>query len=184
VEKAVTIETVIKPAVELRDLARLASEIASRPDLSELLPATPGVRTWTSLDTPNGWDAWLIAWPEGSDTGWHDHQGSAGVFAVAQGSLTEFSVSGSRLAIASSAGSTALPGDIAANSGDVRTQRIDAGTPRTFGPKHIHHVVNEHPLTAYSVHVYAPRLRGMSRYQWEDDALVLTALEVAGTWQG
>jgi hypothetical protein len=168
-------------AVELGSLARLASEIASRPGLPELLPATPGVRTWTSLETPNGWDAWLIAWPEGTDTGWHDHQGSAGVFAVARGSLTEFSVSNDRLAIASS---VPLPGDIAARSIDLRTRRIDAGVSRSFGPKHIHHVVNEHPVTAYSVHVYAPALRGMSRYQWQDDVLVLTALEVAGTWQG
>jgi hypothetical protein len=78
----------------------------------------------------------------------------------------------------------AVPGDNAANTSDVRTRRIDAGSSRTFGRRHIHHVVNEHPTTAYSVHVYAPALRGMSRYRWQDDALVLTALEAAGTWQG
>jgi hypothetical protein len=161
-------------------LVRLASTLASRPDLAQLLPATPGTRTWTSVDTAGGFDAWLIAWPEGTDTGWHDHQGSAGVFAVAAGTLTEFSVPGGRPA----AIDVATPGHVAASWIDVRTRRYSAGQSRTFGSRHIHHVVNEGTSTVYSVHVYAPSLRGMSRYEWQDDGLVLTGEEAAGTWQG
>jgi hypothetical protein len=120
-------------------------------------------------------DAWLIGWPAGSNTGWHDHQGSAGVMYVARGTLTELS----------------LPGGI--TSTDVRTRRIDATRGRTlganpatqaraFGRNHIHHVVNEYDEPAYSIHVYAPRLRGMTRYAWDDEQLVKTGSELAGRW--
>jgi hypothetical protein len=177
-ENIVTIDI----AVDFHALVRLASDIARWPGLTNLLPATPGKRTWTSLETPVGWDAWLIAWPEGTDTGWHDHQGSAGVFAVAQGKLTEFSVAASKVAAPTNI--NAEPGHIVAKGDDIRTRRILSGEARSFGPQHIHQVVNESARTAYSVHVYAPTLRGMSRYEWSDDALVLTGLEAAGTWQG
>ena len=115
--------------------------------------------------------AWLIAWPEGTGTGWHDHQGSAGVFRVVSGVLTEFSFAGA----ASSA-------PLAASVHDVRTRRFDAGQARAFGPNHLHHMVNEYPRTAYSVHVYAPGLRGMTRYEWDDDTLVVTGVDTAGQW--
>jgi hypothetical protein len=164
--------------LEFSALIRLAGDIALRPGLSDLLPATPGVRTWISLEVPEGVDAWLIAWPEGTDTGWHDDQGSAGVFAVADGALTEFSIANTRL------GHAVVPGDIAAGWPDIRSRRIIAGDTRRFGSQHIHHVVNETSRTAYSAHVYAPRLRGMSNNEWRDDDLVLTDLAAAGTWQG
>jgi hypothetical protein len=32
------------------------------------------------------------------------------------------------------------------------------------------------------VHVYAPRLRAMTKYRWEDDTLVRTDTESAGVW--
>jgi hypothetical protein len=172
----VTTET----AVNFGALVRLAADVAHHRGLAELLPATPGRRTWTALETPLGWDAWLIAWPEGTDTGWHDHQGSAGVFTVAEGTLTEFSMG----ATGDSANTPAIAGDVVGNWRDVRTRYISAGESRTFGPKHIHHVVNETGRIAYSVHVYAPVLRGMTRYKWRDDDLLLTDIEAAGSWQG
>jgi hypothetical protein len=143
-------------------MLRWAAAVSARTDLADLVPVHE--RSWIPLPTAHNWDAWLIGWPSGSDTGWHDHQGSAGVMYVARGTLTEFS----------------LPGG--ATSSDVRTRRIDATRGRNFGANHIHHVVNEYDEPAYSIHVYAPRLRGMTRYAWQHDLLVTTGSEPAGRW--
>jgi len=156
-------------------MLRWAANFAATADLPGLLPVTDE-RSWIPLANPAGWDAWLIAWPAGSDTGWHDHQGAAGVFYVARGVLTEFSLAGGRSAatLASGGASAAVP---IASWTDVRTRRAEAGRGRALGTNHVHHVVNEYDQPAYSVHAYSPRLYGMTRYTWRDDALVLAGLE-------
>ncbi|MDQ1496016.1 MAG: hypothetical protein QOG69_2499 [Actinomycetota bacterium] len=153
-------------------LLRWAATIAAAPDLTEWLAPGATERSWIPLATPSDWDAWLIVWPAGSATGWHDHQGAAGVFYVARGRLTEFSL----------AGGPSAGGSTAGNWTDVRTRRVPPGRGRVFGANHVHHVVNEYDEPAYSVHVYAPRLRGMTRYGWQDDALVTLGSEPAGNW--
>src|SRR5450755_2911061 len=111
-------------------MLRWAGAFAATADLAELLPI--GItRSWISLPNPAGWDAWLIAWPAGSDTGWHDHQGAAGVFYVAQGVLTEFSLAGGRsAATASRDGKPARTAAPIATWSDVRTRRVEAGRGR------------------------------------------------------
>ena len=158
-------------------MLRWAAAFAATADLPVLLPVTTA-RSWIPLPNPAGWDAWLIAWPAGSDTGWHDHQGAAGVFYVARGVLTEFSLAGGRSAAAvSSVNELVLATTPVANWTDVRTRRVEAGRGRGLGTNHVHHVVNEYDQPAYSVHAYSPRLYGMTRYTWRDDTLVLAGLE-------
>jgi Cysteine dioxygenase type I len=154
-------------------MLRWAATFAATADLPALLPVTDE-RSWIPLSNPAGWDAWLIAWPASSDTGWHDHQGAAGVFYVARGVLTEFSLAGGRSAAAVGAASAAVP---IASWTDVRTRRVEAGRGRGLGTNHVHHVVNEYDQPAYSVHAYSPRLYGMTRYTWRDDVLVLAGTE-------
>jgi Cysteine dioxygenase type I len=158
-------------------MLRWAASFAATADLSELLPVTDE-RSWIPLANPAGWDAWLIAWPAGSDTGWHDHQGAAGVFYVARGVLTEFSLAGggSAAAISGDGEPVAVAAPIASWT-DVRTRRVEAGRGRGLGTNHVHHVVNEYDRPAYSVHAYAPRLYGMTRYTWREDTLVVAGLE-------
>ncbi len=161
-----------------RAMLRWAASFAATANLSELLPVSTTERTWIPVANPAGWDAWLIAWPAGSDTGWHDHQGAAGVFYVARGVLTEFSLAGGRSAAAVSG--TGQPVGAAApiaNWSDVRTRRVEAGRGRGLGTNHVHHVVNEYDQPAYSVHAYSPRLYGMTRYTWRDDTLILDGRE-------
>jgi cysteine dioxygenase type I len=158
-------------------MLRWAAAFAAAADLPGLLPVGTE-RSWVPLSNPAGWDAWLIAWPAGSDTGWHDHQGAAGVFYVARGVLTEFSLAGGRSA--ATAGLDGQPVRTAApiaTWSDVRTRRVEAGRGRGLATNHVHHVVNEYDLPAYSVHAYSPRLYGMTRYAWRDDVLVLAGLE-------
>jgi hypothetical protein len=173
---AVRPETVPGPSGTPAAMLRWAAAFAAAADLAELLPVT-NERSWIPLSNPAGWDAWLIAWPAGSDTGWHDHQGAAGVFYVARGVLTEFSLAGGRSAAVSGAGEPIAVSAPIANWTDVRTRRVEAGRGRGLGTNHVHHVVNEYEQPAYSVHAYSPRLYGMTRYAWRDDTLVLAGLE-------
>lgn len=69
-------------AAELLDFAlRTAADAA----IVASLPLDPEGRTWIRLDGPGGSEAWLIGWPPGTGTGWHDHAESRGAFATARG---------------------------------------------------------------------------------------------------
>jgi hypothetical protein len=165
--------TIHDVSADFGQLLRWAAEAAATPGLLDRLTVTSHERSWIALHTPTDWDAWLVAWPGGSDTGWHDHQGAAGVLFVVQGRLTEFSLAG---------GPSLFSDDAVGGWSDVRTRRVDTGRGRAFGTNHVHHVVNEYEEIAYSVHVYSPKLRGMTRYAWQDDALLVTGTEPAGSW--
>ncbi|BBH16577.1 hypothetical protein Back2_08640 [Nocardioides baekrokdamisoli] len=94
-------------------------------------------------------DVWLIAWPTSLNTELHDHGGSAGVFTVVEGTLTEDVWNGDRL--------------------ESRTLR--AGETSRFGPAYVHDVRNDRPQQAVSVHVYSPPLSQMNYYDVEDGEL-------------
>src|SRR3954454_4523947 len=104
---------------------RLARRLAAVPGLLEQLPLTGLDRRWLKLPTDAGWDAWLIGWPPGARTGWHDHQGSAGAFVLVQGRLTEWSVP-SADRTSRSRGAAA----VSASADDVRVRRFAAGAGR------------------------------------------------------
>ena len=55
-----------------------------------------------------------------------------------------------------------------------------AGRVRSFGPRHVHEVVNETAAPAVSIHAYSPPLAGMRRYELTGRGLVLAAVETAG----
>lgn len=152
--------------MSVRHFLNAAKRLAAEPGLSDRLPAEPGERSWLKLSGPEGWDSWLIAWPSGTGTPWHDHQGSSGAFFVVSGSLTEFSLPRNH-------GSVPVADDL------VRLA-LTAGHGRSFHERHIHQVYNDQPTTAYSAHVYSPRLTGMSRYEWVGGQLALAEVELAG----
>ena len=47
-------------------------------------------RTWVRVEHGEDADIWLITWPAGSSTGWHDHGSASGAFVVLEGQLTEY----------------------------------------------------------------------------------------------
>ncbi len=47
----------------------------------------------------------------------------------------------------------------------LSTEVLPAGSHRTFGPGHVHDIVNHSDSDAVSVHVYGPRLSIMGRYR-------------------
>ena len=71
-------------------LRAITTALAARRDLwADLVVRDPDVRWYLPLHRSNSCDVWLLAWERGQDTDWHDHGGSSGSFAVAEGSLTE-----------------------------------------------------------------------------------------------
>ena len=129
-------------AVPLAELRRTARSYALNPNLSALLPESGG-RTWARLAGDARLDVWLISWPEGTGTGWHDHGEASGAFAVASGVVLEQT--------------WAL--------GAVQHRTLTEGDARAFGRDHVHNVVGAGPGRALTVHAYAPGLVTMGQFE-------------------
>lgn len=139
----------------LADLVRLA---ASTGEWAGLVRYSEGERWYQRLERGENHEVWLLSWLPGQRTGFHDHCGSSGAFTVVQGELREWTPAAGRPA------STAFR----------------AGRARSFGPRHVHEVVNESAAPAVSIHAYSPPLAGMRRYELTRSGLVLAAVETAG----
>ena len=96
----------------------------------------PSGRRWYQLAETHHLQLWVIEWPAGAGTGFHDHGGSRGAFTVVRGWLTERQVV----------------------DGDLHTRVLPQGEGRTFGASHLHDVRNDTEEIALSVHAYSPRL--------------------------
>jgi mannose-6-phosphate isomerase-like protein (cupin superfamily) len=114
-------------------------------------------RSWQRVGQADGADLWLITWPPGASTGWHDHGAASGAFVVLHGSLTEYVWTGVATA------TTLAP-----------------HTVREFGGRHIHDVVNTGDVPAVSLHAYAPSLAAMTRYEVVRGRLQVTGVEQRG----
>ncbi|MCD0484689.1 cysteine dioxygenase [Streptacidiphilus sp. ASG 303] len=159
----------------LAELLDFAHRTAADPAVLARLPLRPEERTWIALEGPGGSEAWVIGWPPGSGTGWHDHGGSRGAFATAAGRLTEQSLAAE------------LPTEgwrtLELMEGVDRERDLPAGRGRAFGPHHVHQVVNTSPEGhAVSVHVYHPPLPLLRRYSRDGQVLRLEAVEEPGEW--
>lgn len=126
-------------------LALAAREEMWRPAVRFDPDARVHTRIWTGADA----EAWLLTWLPGQSTPVHDHGGSAGALLVLAGTLSEW---------------TPWAGDRVTGRGG-RTATHLAGELREFGPEHVHEVDNRGRIPAVSLHVYAPRLRSMTRYE-------------------
>jgi hypothetical protein len=82
------------------------------------------------------------AWECGQETDWHDHGGSSGSFAAAEGCLVEQyrAASGRRLS----------------------RRQVAAGRAVAFGPGHVHNVAHGGSGSATSIHAYSPPLLAMT----------------------
>ncbi|GHC52811.1 cysteine dioxygenase [Streptomyces cinnamoneus] len=157
------------------DLLGFVRRTAADATLVSSLPLDPEGRTWIRLDGPGGSEAWLISWPPGAGTGWHDHGGSHGAFATAAGSLTEQSLA----AQLPTEGWTLL--ELA--DGVDRERQLTEGSGRAFGPHHVHQVFNASSQQhAISVHAYYPPLPMMRRYSRSGPVLRLEQVELPEEW--
>jgi len=133
-------------------LRSITTELAARRDLwADLVVHDPDVRWYLPLHRSNSCDVWLLAWERGQDTDWHDHGGSSGSFAVAEGSLTEV---------------YRVP------SGRLSRRRLRQGRAVAFGPGHLHDVAHGGEASATSIHAYSPPLVAMTYYTATDYGLL------------
>src|ERR1700760_4974113 len=76
--------------LEPDELAALVDEIAAEPEQwSELVGFDNEQRVFVSLHRDDFVDVWLLFFTTLNDTGWHDHDISAGAVPVVDGSLAE-----------------------------------------------------------------------------------------------
>ncbi|WP_153812974.1 cysteine dioxygenase [Streptomyces sp. SUK 48] len=158
------------------DLLTFVRRTAADTGLLASLPLDPEGRTWVRLEGPGGSEAWLIGWPPGTGTGWHDHAESVGAFLTASGELKENSLA------------ARLPTDgwktLELTDGVDRERRLPAGRSRVFGHHHVHEVLNESPdRHAISVHAYYPPLPRIRRYSRSGQVLRLEQVERPEDWQ-
>jgi rhodanese-related sulfurtransferase/predicted metal-dependent enzyme (double-stranded beta helix superfamily) len=127
-------------------LRTVTLELAARRELWEdLVVRDPDIRWYLPLHRSSACDVWLLAWERGQDTDWHDHGGSSGSFAVAEGSLAE---------------QYRLP------SGRRLGRRLlQAGSAVAFGPGHVHDVAHGGGGSSTSIHAYSPPLVAMTYYK-------------------
>ena len=139
------------------DLTDWARSLAARPQewLSRVRLSAEG-RWYERLHADDSHEIWLISWLPGQGTGFHDHGGSAGAFAVALGSLEEHDVAGAHT--------------------------VPVGGVRGFGAGFVHDVRNVAAGPAVSVHVYSPPLAVMNRYELTESGFVKRATEDATQW--
>ena len=152
---------VLEPAAALaglpgRDLTQpeleaLVADIAADPDSwRDLVAFDSEERVYVSLHRDSHVDVWLLCWTPENDTGWHDHDVSAGAVAVVEGELVESAL-------------TLVHG--------ARETRVPAGTVFSFAPDHIHRL-NGAVQGSVSVHAYSPPLWRMGQYAVNESGIL------------
>ena len=127
-------------------------ELADRPELwIELVKHDASQRVYEELLSDAHLTAWLICWMDDQDTGFHDHDVSAGAVAVVSGSVRE-----ERLAI----------------GGQPRKRTFAAGDAFHFSAADIHRVRHGGADPAVTLHVYSPPLARMGAYVIGDDGVL------------
>lgn len=125
------------------ELSALVADVATdRERWRDHVLADPVRRHYVELHASEHVSVWLICWMDGHDTGFHDHDGSAGALTVVSGALRE-----ERLRFGVPVG---------------HTLRIGDGI--TFAPSAIHRVSHARGEPAVSLHAYSPPLRSMGSY--------------------
>jgi predicted metal-dependent enzyme (double-stranded beta helix superfamily) len=134
------------------ELQAFVAELADRPELwIQLVKHDSTQRLYEELLSDNHLTAWLICWMDGHDTGFHDHDGSAGAAAVVSGAVRE-----ERLVI----------------DGPPRKRTCAVGDVFHFSPADIHRVRHAGTDPAVTLHVYSPPLERMGAYLVDDDGVL------------
>ena len=129
------------------ELERLVQDLAAQPERwRDLVNHRPDERTYAELHRDEHVAIWLICWMNDHDTGYHDHDLSAGAVAVTQGAVRE-----ERLVL----------------GGAPAARTTKAGEAFTFGPADIHRVSHAGREPAVTIHAYSPPLVRMGSYAVE-----------------
>ena len=131
------------------ELEALVTRLSRRPDLwAHRVRHDPGERVYEELLRDNHVAAWLICWMEDHDTGFHDHDLSAGALSVVSGAVRE-----ERLVL----------------GGEPASRVLAAGQSLTFAASDIHRVSHAGSEPAVTLHAYSPPLWRMGAYEVSPD---------------
>ena len=131
--------------LEQHELVTLVERVVADPaHWKPFVSHRPDARTYEQLHRDDNVGVWLICWMNDHDTGFHDHDLSAGALAVAAGRIRE-----ERLRIGGAPAS--------------RTMR--AGQSLSFTAADIHRVSHAGDEPAVTVHAYSPPLWRMGSYE-------------------
>ena len=131
--------------LEPAELRLLVSGFAARPEYwAHLVRHDPEARTYEQLYRDDHVGVWLICWMRDHDTGYHDHDLSAGAVAVADGRVRE-----DRLAIGR----------------DPVSREHPRGAVFEFRASTIHRVLHAGDRPAVTIHAYSPPLWRMGAYE-------------------
>jgi predicted metal-dependent enzyme (double-stranded beta helix superfamily) len=135
------------------ELQAFVAELAERPELwIDLVKHDASQRLYQQLLSDDHLSAWLICWMDDQDTGFHDHDVSAGAVSVVSGAVLE-----ERLTLA----------------GPPRARVLRAGESFHFCPADIHRVRHAQSDPAVTLHVYSPPLLRMGAYAVQDDGVLV-----------
>jgi predicted metal-dependent enzyme (double-stranded beta helix superfamily) len=149
-----------------RQLGDVVQRVAASPaEWLTRVRLNPAGRWYERIHLDDSHEVWVISWLPGQATGFHDHGGSAGAFAVVWGTLMERRMAGGQVA------------------GQVLAKPVGPGGARAFGPRYIHDVRNAAAAAvAVSVHAYSPPIPQMTRYELTAGGLVKLATEGPAAW--
>jgi predicted metal-dependent enzyme (double-stranded beta helix superfamily) len=126
------------------ELQAFVDQLADRPELwIGYVKHEAEQRVYEELLSDDHVTVWLICWMDDQDTGYHDHDVSAGAVAVVGGSVRE-----ERLRI----------------DGAPRDRTYTVGESFHFSPADIHRVRHAGSDPAVTLHVYSPPLDRMGAY--------------------
>ena len=130
-------------------LTDLVQGLAGRPDLwRHLVSHRPDARTYEQLHRDDHVAVWLICWMNDHDTGFHDHDLSAGALSVVRGRVRE-----ERLVL----------------GGEPTSRELSAGRSLAFAASDIHRVSHAGSEPAVTLHAYSPPLWRMGAYEVSPD---------------
>jgi predicted metal-dependent enzyme (double-stranded beta helix superfamily) len=134
------------------ELEAFVADLADRPELwIDLVAHDTSQRVYRELFSDEHLTAWLICWMDDHDTGFHDHDVSAGAVAVVSGAVRE-----ERLALA----------------GPPVKRTFAASQSFHFCAADIHRVRHAGADPAVTLHAYSPPLLRMGAYSVGDDGVL------------
>ena len=139
------------PILDPEELQTAVAVLADSEEVASFAVETTASRVYRELFTNELMSAWVIRWGDSADTGFHDHDISAGAVHVLQGHVRE-----ERLAV----------------GGEPRVRVYGPGESFAFEAADIHRVTHAGDQPALTVHLYSPPLRQMGAYLIERSGLL------------
>jgi len=127
-------------------LARVARLFAHDADVTVANGRTGVERRRHQLTKNSHLEVWLMTWPSGATTDWHDHGAAAGAMVVVHGELIDRMWKG----------------------GSEHWREVTAGDEIAIAPRTAHNLTNVGNDVATTIHAYSPELADMTPYAWEN----------------